>query len=72
MYIIQKWIDPRLAFHKTDGITSLDIRPRNIHRIWRPDTYLSNAKSSTLKKSATADNVNMKISFDGEVLYLSE
>ena len=72
LYVKQRWTDPRLAFHPTDGVTQLDIRPKDIHKIWLPDIFFRNAKSSADRKADTADKALMTVSSDGEVWYVYE
>uniref|UniRef100_A0A0N4ZBZ9 Neur_chan_LBD domain-containing protein n=1 Tax=Parastrongyloides trichosuri TaxID=131310 RepID=A0A0N4ZBZ9_PARTI len=61
-----RWYDMRLI-HKKNKPISIN-EQRIIERIWRPDTYVVNAKRSYLHK-ITFQNIKMRIFPDGLVLY---
>ncbi|KAH7709890.1 unc-49B protein [Aphelenchoides avenae] len=70
LYLRQSWQDPRLAFEPQDiegkQVQMLNAGGDYIEKIWRPDTFFSNAKDSRLH-SAPVNNAFVRIESDGRV-----
>ncbi|KAH7709895.1 unc-49B protein [Aphelenchoides avenae] len=70
LYLRQTWKDPRLAFEPQDiegkQVQMLNAGGDYIEKIWRPDTFFSNAKDSQLH-SAPVNNAFVRIESDGGV-----
>lgn len=64
-FLRQLWYDPRLA-HKAN--TTFTISNKILDKIWLPDTYFVNSKSSKFHK-VTTQNTLLSISGDGLVHY---
>ena len=62
MYLRQEWFDVRLA-HNLDG--TLPLKGKDLHKIWRPDTYFTNNNDYKLYE----DNQLALISKYGYVYY---
>ncbi|XP_019631886.1 PREDICTED: gamma-aminobutyric acid receptor subunit beta-3-like isoform X5 [Branchiostoma belcheri] len=61
----QYWNDPRLKF---PGNRSMSLDPRLVKKLWVPDTFLENSKSSYLH-AVTVDNALIRLFPDGSILY---
>ncbi|XP_078588032.1 gamma-aminobutyric acid receptor subunit beta-3-like isoform X4 [Branchiostoma floridae x Branchiostoma japonicum] len=61
----QYWNDPRLKF---PGNRSMSLDPRLAKKLWVPDTFLENSKSSYLH-TVTVDNALIRLFPDGSILY---
>ncbi|CAH1257386.1 GABRB1 [Branchiostoma lanceolatum] len=61
----QYWNDPRLTF---PGNRSMSLDPRLVKKLWVPDTFLENSKSSYLH-TVTVDNALIRLFPDGSILY---
>ncbi|XP_078678308.1 uncharacterized protein LOC144914377 isoform X2 [Branchiostoma floridae x Branchiostoma belcheri] len=66
IFLREYWRDERLHFSETNRSLSLD--GRLVERLWVPDTFLVNAKSSFLHK-VTVDNRLLRLFPDGRLLY---
>ena len=67
MYFRQFWMDPRLAFERSDNLEKLVVGAEYIKLIWVPDTFFVNEKIA-LFHQATTENQFLRIMYTGEVL----
>ena len=67
MYFRQFWMDPRLAFERSDNLEKLVVGAEYIRLIWVPDTFFVNEKIA-LFHQATTENQFLRIMYTGEVL----
>ncbi|KAG8201342.1 hypothetical protein JTE90_016819 [Oedothorax gibbosus] len=68
-YFRQSWVDRRLAY-KSKKMSTLALSISMLEKIWRPDTYFHNGKSSYLH-TITTPNKFVRLYRDGRVLYSS-
>lgn len=66
-YFRQTWFDRRLKF-RSGNLTVLSMDWKFLQRVWTPDTYFLNGKSSYLHK-VSAPNKFIRIRQDGQLKY---
>ncbi|KAI8504184.1 hypothetical protein Bbelb_182520 [Branchiostoma belcheri] len=66
VFLRQYWRDNRLQYTGTNKSLSLD--GRLVEKLWVPDTFLVNSKSSFLHR-VTVDNRLIRIEPNGNILY---
>lgn len=66
-YFRQFWNDPRLAFKKTQSLTSITPGYEYGRGLWLPDTFFQNEKESFLHTMSTK-NEFVRIDYNGNVV----
>lgn len=67
LFLHQEWIDYRLKF-KNSYVKRLQLDPKDMDRIWTPDTYFVQAKNG-YKHDITKANTFLHVYANGTVLY---
>ena len=67
-YFRQSWVDDRLRFNATSGVTELALNWAFLAKIWVPDTFIINGKKSYLHK-ITVPNRFVRVAPNGRVSY---
>ena len=68
VFFRQEWLDTRLAINNTGETESVYLHYDLIDKIWVPDTYIVNEKSSGSRHDLTTPNILIKLAPDGMVL----
>ncbi|GFX47173.1 gamma-aminobutyric acid receptor subunit alpha-6 [Trichonephila clavipes] len=66
-YFRQTWFDRRLSF-KSGNLTVLSMDWKFLQKVWTPDTYFLNGKSSYLHK-VSVPNKFVRVRYDGQLKY---
>ncbi len=49
-YFRQSWVDNRLKFNSSGGVSELPMNWQFLNKIWKPDTFFLNGKKSKMHK----------------------